>query len=142
MKKFLLLFVFSAIALSTVQSQSISGEYLRKRETASGEIFALTLVLKADQTFTFHYYQTFLALNPEQNIYGKGTWSVDKNIVSFSTDEKTDLDKIHTLNFNNTKARYITKSPRDTSDKVVKTAVSFYKSDIPWMKGSELSKIE
>ena len=46
--------------------------------------------------------------------------------------------KKHTLNFTNTKARYITKSPRDTSEKEVKNHLRFYDSEISWIKGNKL----
>ena len=48
--------------------------------------------------------------------------------------------KTYTMNFSNSKARYITKSPRDKSDKVLKTSLRFYESDIFHIKGLELFK--
>ena len=47
-------------------------------------------------------------------------------------------DEKYTLNFTNTKARYITKSPRDASEKEVKNHLRFYNSEISWIKGNKL----
>jgi hypothetical protein len=69
--------------------------------------------------------------------YGKGTWKVENKIIQFSSD-KTDLDEKNTLNFTGSTARVIKKSPRDTSDKVVPTALQFYKSEIFWMVNLKL----
>jgi hypothetical protein len=51
-----------------------------------------------------------------------------------------DLEGKYTVNLNNSKARYITKSPINKSDKVVKKALLFYESF--QIKGLELFKIE
>ena len=142
MKNFLFLLIFSAFFSTTVQSQSIPGNYVGRWVSVNGEILEQTLELSADSTFTFHYYQTFLSPNPEKHIYGKGTWNLDNTIVTFYADKKNDLDAVHTLNFNNSKARFISKSPRDKSDREVKTAVRFYESEIPWAKSMLLFKIE
>ena len=70
-----------------------------------------------------------------------GTWKIEKNkVLYFYTNKKNDLDKKHTLNFTNTKARYITKSKRDKSDKEVKNHLRFYDSEISWIKGNKLFK--
>jgi len=60
-------------------------------------------------------------------------------LISFYT-ETSDLNDNFTLNFTGTKARLITKSPRDPSDRVIKTALSFYKSEISWIIGMTLLK--
>jgi hypothetical protein len=68
---------------------------------------------------------------------GKGTWSVENKIVKFTT-EPADLDKEHNLNFSGSTARLIKKSPRDTSDKIIPTALQFYKSKIFWIANLKL----
>ena len=78
--------------------------------------------------------------NIEENFYGKGTWKAEGNLVFFYTDKKTEMDEKYKINFTNSKARYITKSPRDKSDKIVKTALRFYESDLFYIKGLELFK--
>ncbi len=99
------------------------------------------LDIEVDGTFTFHIYRKISYKNPEENFYGKGTWKVEKeNVIYFYADIESDIDEKYTLDFNNTKARYITKSPRDKSDKEVKTHLRFYESETSWLKGRKLFK--
>ncbi len=142
MKQILLFFTIIIASMQTVQSQNVIGNYVSSWVSVNNEILELTLDLKADNTFTFHYYQTFLSPNPEKHIHGKGTWSHENTIVTFYTDKKNDLDTVHTLNFNDSKARFISKSPRDKSNREIKTAVRFFESEIPWAKTMQLFKIE
>jgi len=76
---------------------------------------------------------------PESYTYGKGTWELKKNIVYFSTTE-TDLDSKHTLDWNNTEARFSTKSPRDKSNREIPTTLRIFKSDVEWLVGRNLEK--
>lgn len=102
-----------------------------------------TLTLNEDGTFLYHFLRDLSAVskaNTEENFYGKGTWKAEKNLVFFHSDENKDLDEKHTIDFTNSKARYTTKSPRDTSNKVVKTSLRFYESDLFYIKGLELFK--
>ena len=80
-----------------------------------------------------------IKLNKEENFYGKGTWILEGKIVTLLS-ENEDLNEHYTVNLNNSKARYITKSPRDKSDKIVKTALRFYESETSYIKGLELYK--
>ncbi len=137
MKQFLLVIAFTFISLNVLQSQTVDGTYERR----VGTILIDTLVLKPDGTFTYHNYQKFDKPNPDKNRYANGTWKMEKNILMLYSEVKVD-SVIKPLNFNNSKARYIFKSPRDKSDKVVKTALKFYESEIFWIKGMELFKIE
>ena len=59
-------------------------------------------------------------------------------MLYFYTNKENDLDEKYTLNFTNTKARYITKSLRDASEKEVKNHLRFYDSEISWIKGNKL----
>lgn len=102
-----------------------------------------TLTLHEDGTFLYHFLRDLSAVskaNIEENFYGKGTWKAEGNLVFFYTDKKTDMDETYNINFTNSNARYITKSPRDKSDKIVKTALRFYESDLFYIKGLELFK--
>lgn len=56
------------------------------------------------------------------------------------TNKENDLDEKHTINFTNTKARYITKSKRDKSNKEVKNNLRFYDSEIFWITGNKQFK--
>lgn len=70
----------------------------------------------------------------------KESWNSDNKLIYFLTDSE-DFDEIHTLNFNNTKARFITKSPRDKSNKDIKTSIEFYDSEISWLKRNYFLKV-
>ena len=67
---------------------------------------------------------------------------MNKNIITFSTDELADLDEDHVLNLNNSKARLDRKSLRNTSPEVVPDLIWFYDSEVSIVKGLKLKKIE
>ncbi|MDP5158510.1 MAG: hypothetical protein NWQ07_08040 [Flaviramulus sp.] len=102
-----------------------------------------TLTLNEDGTFLYHFFRDISAIskaNSAEKFYGKGTWQAEGNLVFFYTDKNTEMDDVYKINFTNSKARYITKSPRDKTDKVVNTALRFYESDLFYIKGLELFK--
>jgi len=142
MKKTVLLFiVFFSINLHA-QSEKYAGNYKAIHNFNESGVIEYTLILNLDGTFTFHNYRKISQKNPEENSYGKGTWKIEKdNTLYFYTDVTADLDDKYTLDFSNTKARYHTKSPRDKTDKMVKTKLHFYDSEIPWVKGWKLFKM-
>ena len=136
--KFLLsfLFVLSSIILN---AQDVSGMYQLTVYATNAEL-QRTLTLSADGTFEFYNFERHdQGIPPEKHIYGKGTWTQDKKVISFFS-ETSDLDDKFTLDFNGTKARFITKSPRDKSKRDIETALSFYESDIFWISGMKLVK--
>jgi len=135
----LLLVVFS-INL-TAQTENYAGNYIAHFNFNENGVITYTLILNPDGTFTFHNYRKINDKKPEENSYGKGTWKVEKtNVLYFYTDKTIELDNKHTIDFTNTKARYITKSPRDKTNKVVNTNLRFYDSEIPELKGWTLYK--
>ncbi|WP_297798508.1 hypothetical protein [uncultured Eudoraea sp.] len=139
-KIFTILFFFSALFAQS-QSNSTVGEYFKK---LGGEehLIEYTLTLREDGTFTFHFHRDHKASIPViTNKYGKGTWSMDGKVVSFFANEQGDFDEKHTLDFNNSRARFITKSPRDKTDRVIKTRLKFFESEIFWIEGLEIIKI-
>jgi len=139
--KKILLVILSTLCFSIfAQSEKLVGDYNLSIETENAS-FTYTLILQQDGTFTFHSYSNHKqAISPESNTYGKGTWTAEKNIITFYTNQNIDFNDQHTLDFNNSKAIFISKSPRDKSDKVIKTRLQFYKSDISWMERKELLK--
>jgi hypothetical protein len=142
MKNIVLLFflIFSTF-YSFGQSEIYAGDYTRKPELTDGNNLKWTLTLNTDGTFLYNFYRNIEgAGNPEENFYGKGTWKAKKNLIFFYTDKETDFDETYTIDFTNSKAKYITKSPRDTSKKVVKTALRFYEYINSLIKGLELFK--
>lgn len=138
MKPFLL-FVIASFSFSvTAQNEDYTGTYLFSRESENGDALKYELQLNADQTFTFHNFRNIIcSICKEENSYGKGTWKVENKIIYFAT-HLNDLDETHTLDFTGTTARIVKKSPRDVSDKVVPTALQFYKSTIFWIANLKL----
>ncbi|PHS67512.1 MAG: hypothetical protein COB12_03560 [Flavobacterium sp.] len=141
MKKIILFLLLTFSTTIIAQTEKYAGNYEAHFDFNHNGVITYTLILKPDGTFTFHNYRKISAKNPEENSYGQGTWKVEKeNVLYFHTDANSDLDDKYTIDFTNTKARYYTKSPRDKSDKIVKTKLKFFESDIPWIKGWELFK--
>lgn len=139
MKQLLIIIFFSFSINSSAQLEHIIGNYEVKYKASNGLII-YKLTLNADGTFAFHSYSYMdQKLEPkDENLYAKGTWKCEKNLIFFSAGS-TDFDDKHTLNFNNTKARFISKSPRDKSDREIKTSILFYESEF-WMTGNRLVK--
>jgi len=118
------------------------GDYLLTLKTTAGEVFEYKLALNEDGTFLFHYYSSSKQeIPPETNKYGKGKWTVENNVISFFTDKQKDIDEKNTLDLTNSKARFITKSPRNKTDEIIKTRLQFLKSDIFWIARIEIFKI-
>lgn len=134
----LLLFLSLSFSL-TAQTEDYTGTYLFHSEGKDGHILDYKMRLNPDNTFLYTTYRRIVDIrgNNETFINGKGTWKVENKIIKFTTDP-TDLDKDYTLNFSGTTARVTKKSPRDTSDKVVPTALQFYKSEIFWIENLKL----
>lgn len=139
MKHLFFVLFFSLSINGSAQSDPIIGNYEKKFEAANNLII-YKLTLNADGTFTFHSYSYIdQKIEPkDKNLYAKGTWKSEKNLIFFSAGSN-DFDEKHTLDFNNTKARFITKSPRDKSDREIKTSILFYESDF-WLTGNTLVK--
>lgn len=135
--------IFVALLIYHFNVFAQSGVYIKEPNSNDGTKLKWTLSLLDDGTFLYHFFRDISAIsksNGEENYYGKGTWSlIGDSIVLFSNDEDN-LKEQYTLNLNNSKARYITKSPRDKSIKVVKTALLFYESETFHIKGLELIK--
>lgn len=74
-------------------------------------------------------------------MYGKGTWEIEKNVILFSFDQNG-LDTKHTLDFNNSKARYDRKLFEAKYGKEINTSLRFFESNIFWIKGRTLIKIQ
>lgn len=141
MKSTLTIFLFLLGVTSYSQNNKYVGDYFQKLGNDK-HIIEYTLKLNGDGTFIFHSYS-----NNEKGIpnithsYGRGNWISKKGLLTFYLDEK-DMNEKYTLDFSGTKARYIPKSPRDTSDREIKTRLKFYESGIFWMKGIELLKLD
>lgn len=123
------------------QSNQIAGDYTRSLSTENHKL-EYKLTLNPDGTFEFQYYSNIQGGTPQEvNKYGKGKWNAKDNLITFSTDKKADLDQKYILDFNNSTARFVTKNPRDKSDKIVKTKLQFLESEIAYMKRIDIFKI-
>lgn len=134
-----LLLIFSLTIFA--QSNKVTGDYNRILTIEGGDLFDYKLTLHQDGTFLFHYYSKIKhGTPPEVNSYGKGKWSIKDNLITFSN-QKEDFDKKYTLVLNNSKARFITKNPRDKTDQIVQTNLVFLESEIFWLKNIVVFKI-
>ena len=116
------------------QEQGIVGDYKLTLGTKDKDLLEYKLILSQDGTFHFHYYSNIkFGIPPESNKYGKGKWTVKNNIIEFLSDSQKD--------FTNSKARIVTKSPRDKTDQIVKTKMVFLESEIFWMNRIEMLKM-
>jgi len=135
---FLLIFNLTLFA----QSNNFAGDYTRSLSEEGKHIIEYKLTLNQDGTFVFHSYSKMQGGRPpEVNKYGKGKWSAKDNMITFSTNKQEDFDEKYTLDFNNSAARFVTKNPRDKSDKIVKTRLVFVASEIFWMQRIDIFKM-
>jgi len=137
--KYFLIVVLLTFSLNVVAQ---SGIYAKEPLTKDGSKLKWRLIMHEDGTFLYHFFRDLSAIskaNEEEHFYGKGTWILDGKSVIFHVKEN-DLSGKYTVNLNNSKARYIIKSPRDKSDSAVKTALLFYESETFHIKGLQLYK--
>lgn len=115
-----------------------AGLYVNTPNLTDGNKIKWTVDLKADGTFTYHFFRdvrvSSAASKEVENYYARGTWVLSDKTILFYSEENEDV------NLNNSKARYYTKSPRDKTDRIIKTRLRFYESDSPHIKGLELFK--
>ncbi|MFD2938766.1 copper resistance protein NlpE N-terminal domain-containing protein [Flavobacterium notoginsengisoli] len=128
--------------LLSAQTSQFAGDYTRSLSEKGKHEIEYKLTLNQDGTFLFHSYSKLQGgTPPEVNKYGKGKWTAKDNVVTFSADKKEDLDEKYTLDFSNSTARFVTKNPRDKSDKIVQTKLQFLGSEISWLKRIDIFKI-
>ncbi len=134
--KYLLIIVLSAFSLNLFGQ---SGTYVREPNLVDGTKIKWTLTLNPDGTFLYNFFRDVVGeLNPEENFYGKGTWKSENKTILFFADKNKDIDETYTKNFNNSKALIKRKHPRDKSDRIIKTSIRFYSSEIMEIPGLEL----
>ncbi|VXC09882.1 conserved exported hypothetical protein [Flavobacterium sp. 9AF] len=126
---FLLLFSF----ISNAQNNNYVGIYEKKIKTPKNEVFEYKLQILSDSTFTFHFFRNLgQSISKDENVYGKGTWKVIKNVIHFVTNTNH-LNEKYTLNFTNSSGRFDSKN---------KNQFRFYHSEIPWIEKLTLQKVE
>lgn len=132
----ILLFSFTMLA----QSNEYAGEYEFYRGNNDNYFLKTHLTLNSNRTFILFSESYIEERMPRERIeYGKGTWTSVKKLI-FLKVEDGDVDAKHVLNLNNTKLRYDTKSPRDKSNRDIKTSVRIFDTEISWLKGRTLLK--
>lgn len=135
----LLIFIGSYSLFS--QSEGMVGNYYVNLVNTEDNRIEYKMTLNEDGTFLFHSYSKIDAGIPQAvDTYGRGTWNLEKNVISFFSKNGKDVDEKHTLDFTHSKARLITKSVRNMSDKSIKTRMKFFKSEIFWIRGIEIVK--
>lgn len=123
------------------QSDQFVGDYYRTLGQEGNHVIEYTLTLYQDGTFFFHSYSNnILGIPPEAHTYGKGKWMSEGKVITFFSDKQEDFDEKYTLDFQNTKARFVTKHPRDKSDRIIKTKLQFFESEIFWIKTIDIFK--
>lgn len=136
----ILLLISNLILFSQVDK--VVGNYKFKVGNGDSALSEYELTLNQDGTFFFHYHSNIKRGNPpEVNQYSKGKWTIENNVISFFSDKQKDLDEKYTLDFTNSKARFIIKSPRDTTNQIIKTSLQFLKSDIFWIARIKMFKV-
>lgn len=139
--KVIFIILISSLTLFS-QTDKAVGDYAFTVKTVENNLFEYKMSLFQDGTFFFHYYSNIKqGVPPEVNKYGKGEWIMKNNVISFFCDKQKDIDEKHTLDFTNTKARFVIKSPRDKTDQIIKTKLTFLESDIFWIKRLNIVKI-
>ncbi|TPG41696.1 copper resistance protein NlpE [Flavobacterium pectinovorum] len=136
----ILLFIFNLTLCA--QSNNFAGDYTRSLSEEGKHTIEYKLTLNQDGPFVFHSYTKMQGgIPPEVNKYGKGKWSAKNNMITFSTNKQDDFDEKYTLDFNKSTARFVTKNPKDKTDQIVKTRLTFLESGIPWMQKNDIFKI-
>ncbi len=128
----------------TLFSQSINfeGDYYRSLGKEGVHFIEYKLTLNQDGTFIFHSHSNNKQGIPsEVNKYGKGKWIAKDKVITFFSNKQNDFDEKYTLNFNNSKARFVTKHPRDKTDRIIKTKLQFFESEIFWIETIDIFKI-
>ncbi|MFV8271556.1 copper resistance protein NlpE N-terminal domain-containing protein [Flavobacterium sp. GT2N3] len=135
-----LLFLFSLTIFA--QSNPFAGDYNRTFSKEGDHLIEYKLTLQQDGTFVFHSYSKIKnGFPPEVNKYGKGKWTAKDNVITFSSNKQEDFDAKYTLDFDKSKARFVTKNPRDKTDRIIKTKLTFVESEIFWIQRLDVFKI-
>ncbi|MGB5498752.1 MAG: hypothetical protein WBM77_07470 [Maribacter sp.] len=142
MKIILFLVVITSIPFGVCgQENQIAGEYGKSSDPIHKHVVEWTVQLKDDGTFSYNFYRHLSCDScEEENFSGKGTWTAEEKLITFETDVAKDLDSTYTMNFTNTKARFQSKSARNTSNKVIPDVLIFYESPLPEIQGLKLQK--
>ena len=145
MKRIFVFFLLISCAAVSAQLDQIPGEYYTS--VRGGSEYTLTLL--ENGTFLLHFYRKQEDEKPREiNQFGRGRWTVEmvQNfstmgfLVVFYSDSDKDIDAKHSLDLSGSKARFVSKSERNISDKEVKVRLQFIESGITGMEKLSLNK--
>ena len=140
MKNYIALFLLCTAFSTIAQTEKFIGKYqLSNYHNINNDVLTRILNVNSDNTFSFHEYQNSKGFINPKNSYGKGTWTAKGNYIYFHT-QKSDITNKYTLNFNNSKAVYKSKHPRDKSNRIIIPHLLFLKTDLFWMERVKLDK--
>jgi len=135
----LLLFCFPVLS----QTESPVGAYYLQMGQEDSRIIEYDLTLHPDGAFSFHSHTRSsekIGIPEEVHQYGRGTWIFQDKKVLFFSDREKDLNEEFTLDFGNSRAHFLSKSPRSLSDRPFQTRLKFFESGIFWIEGIEMLK--
>lgn len=139
--KYLLSILFLLFSLTlSAQSNDHAGSYEFYRGNNDNYFLKTHLTLNTNGTFLLRS-ESYIEerMQRERLEYGKGTWTSVKRLIILKV-EDSDVDAKHVLNLNNTKLRFDTKSPRDKSNRDIKTSIRIFETETLWLKGRTLIK--
>lgn len=139
MKTLLLSVVIFFCALFSTFSQNIQGIYTNKWGSSDQESLSYTLSLKEDGTFTFESFRTYIG-TPDIITKAQGTWENNGVLLVLFSEVSKDEDNSLAAELNNTKAKFISLSPRHPDFNLVKPTLEFTKSEVFYVQGMELRK--
>lgn len=108
------------------QTETYSGNYENKTESEDGIVIEYELRLNSDGTFLFHFYQDQICYT--DNDRARGKWTTKNDIIIFQVNKEIDIDEIHKLDFDKTKAQ------------VESGVLKFFDCEIFWINKTELKK--
>ena len=141
MKKIIFPFLLLFTLYTKAQTEQIVGTYNIKSASSDG-IIEWKLTLNHNKTFSFYFNRDLknqVISDPRDHQSGKGRWTTKNNYIYFHSQE-SDFDDTYTLDFNNSKAVFKTKHPRDKSKRVITPHLIFLETNIPWMKRLKMDK--
>lgn len=138
MKSFLLTLLFSITLVLNFSAQSIVGTFSNVWEAPSGESLTYTLTLHEDGTFDFESIRTFL--NSEKEIKNaSGKWKLNSHLLVLNVDLNDESNKLLS-GLNDSKAKYVSISPRHPDFNSLKPSLRFFQSNVFYAKDMELFK--
>lgn len=138
MKSLLLTLLIAIVIVFNGNAQSIVGTFSNVWEAPSGESLTYEITLNEDGTFYFESLRTFLN-SEEKTETASGKWKMDNHLLVLTTDLKDKSSELIS-GLNDSKARYVSISPRHPKFNSLKSSLKFFQSDVFYAKEMELFK--